>query len=169
MPSEEIQEAILAILCEQFERAPGTIILDGESVADDVQAELSSVSDDDVLGSFQLLYNDRKIDFTQTMGGPGTIELEPNGIDAYEELSGETIIPDADVEAVLEALAGEDTEGGELGRNELLERTGLDEDALDMAVWYLSKTGEVDAQIRVGRPWYGAVAITEAGRDGFDA
>jgi hypothetical protein len=162
---EAIQEAILTILCEQFQRAPGTIILNGESVVEDVTDELSGVADEAVIAQFQLLYNERAIDFTQTMGGVGTIELEAGGIEAYERMSGESVIPKEDVDAVIEALAAADVEPPTLSRDELLERTELDEDPLDMVVWYLEKEDAVDAQIRVGRPWYASVELTAAGRE----
>ena len=169
MPSdEEIQEAILDILCEQFQRAPGTIILNGESVVEDVLDRVPSAAGEAVIANFQRLYNDRQIDFTQTMGDVGTVELEAGGVDASERLSEETIIPDADVEAVLEALAAVESDPQALRRDELRAETGLGEDPLDMVVWYLGKKGFVDAQIRVGRPWYGGVELTDAGREFFD-
>lgn len=169
MPSDEdIQEAILSILCEQFQRAPGTIILNGESVVEDVMEEVPSATGEAVIANFQRLYNDRKLDFTQTMGDVGTIELEPAGIDAYQELAGETVIPEPNLDAVLGALdeeghgrAGEPT----LHREDLQAQTELADDPLDMAVWYLQKRGLIDAQVRAGRPWYAGVAITEAGRE----
>lgn len=164
----EVQEEILGIMCEAFDENPTTLHITGQSLVNDVRDNLPSINDDDeVIYHIRRLNDDLAIDFSPAIGGVGTVSLKASGIEKYEQLSQNIVVPNEDIVAVLEALFNEERNNPRspaLSRDELLQQTGMAEKDLDKVVWYLKEKYWADVQTYVGKPWYGTSAITESGR-----
>jgi len=163
---EEIQEEILGELCELFEEKPGNLDLDGQSVVENVKDSLG-VDENEVVYNIKRLNDNFVIDHTQTIGGVGMISLEVRGIEKYEELSENNVVPSKDIRRVINLLYKNERDSPQspaLSRDELLDETDLSENSLDRVIWYIKEKGWADVLTHIGTPWYANAKITAAGR-----
>lgn len=171
MPTDEdVQEEILGVIIEAFRNQNAMVSLNGQSIIDEVTQSLSGVSDSDVEYQLRRLDDNFQIDFTPTTG-VGLVELEAAGIERYEQLSGDVVVPQNHIKDILELLYEEERDNPRnpsLSRDELLQQTGLSEEELDRAIWYLKEKNFVDARTSIGQPWWHSAQITQSGRNIYE-
>lgn len=163
---EDIQEAILGVVIDEFRDANSMISIGGESIIEEVTGSLTGVSDSDVQYHLDRLNDDFCIDLTKTTG-EGIVELEASGIDTYEELSGDIVIPPGNIDDILEVLYEHERDNPgqpHVSREGLADKTELSEEELDRTIWYMKEKRLVDAQTSIGQPWWHAARITDKGR-----
>jgi hypothetical protein len=161
---DDVQEAILEVLCNEFHSQAGITNLSAKSIIDGLDSE--GYAENDVQYNLNRLDQQHAIDYEGSIGGGGLVKLNYLGIESYEQLSGESIIPDQHQMKVLQELDSEkrkNPQSGGLSRDELLDRTSLSEKELDKAVWFMKEKGQVDAVTHIGDPWWAAASITESG------
>lgn len=168
MPSKkQIQRQILRNLCEEFSDNPGYLHFDGTTLVEELEDRLEGVEDTDIIYNIKHLDGDSLISRRPTLGGPGSLQLTPSGIDFYEELSGHTIIPRDVLDSVLELLyEKEHTEplNPKISRDELLDQTDFSGNEIDRVVWYSVENGWLDALLIADTPWWQTAEITARGR-----
>lgn len=161
---DDVQEAILEILCNEFHSQPGITNLSAKSIIDRLDSE--RYAENDVQYNLNRLDQQHAIDHEGSIDGGGLVKLNYRGIESYEQLSGESIIPDQHQMEVLQELDSEkrkNPQSGSLSRDELLDRTSLSEKELDKVVWFMKEKGQVDAVTHTGDPWWAAASITGSG------
>jgi hypothetical protein len=99
-------------------------------------------------------------------GGPSsTISLTPDGLERYEDLSGETVVGGDAERELLQFLSDYDREHSSSGvdRDRLIDELDLPAEDVDTLVWYLDASGLVGTVSGMGQEFFN-VAITDRGR-----
>lgn len=166
MPDDnEVQEAILEVLCDEFHDQPGLTNITVSSLIDVLESD--GYADNEVQYNLDRLDDQFAVDHQGAIGGNGTVKLTYRGITEYENLSDDTVIPGGPQTEVLEELDSEqrsNPQSGNLSREDLLDNTSLSEKQLDKVVWFMKEAGQIDALTHTGTPWWSSASITESGR-----
>ena len=163
---QEVQEAILRELIEEFEEVNGKVLIGVNSIVENLD-ERESIDENEVRYNLDTLDSEFAIDHSPAAGGNGTIELKHRGILKYEDLSGEAVIPESHQLELLEELDAQKRDqprNPALSRQELIDETSLTDGELDRAIWFMKEAGQVDALTSIGTPWWSNASIADPGR-----
>lgn len=163
--NDEIKVEILRVMVESFLDENDTVALRATEIIDEVKGS-SGFSEEDIFRSIRQLWEDFVIDYTNT-SGDGVLELKGRSIEEYERISGDKVIPNGHILKIINLLyeaVKENPRKPSVSRSKLLQDTGLSEDELDRAVWYLYEKNFVDATTNLNQPWWEEAQITRSGQ-----
>lgn len=161
---EEIRAEILGVVVDEFRNQDSTVSMAQRRVVNEVTHSLN-VSKGDVVSHLRRL-NDEGLIARRPSFGAGSVRLEAAGVERYEELTGDTVVPRAAVSGALETLADaerDDPHTPWLSRRDLLARTDVTEGELDRAMWFGTEKQLVDTERGFGSSWQSAT-ISHGGR-----
>lgn len=169
MDDNQIQEKILGELVNEFQQNPESLSLDTQTVTDSITQNMSDVQDNDVSYNIRMLSDKGVIDHSEVSGGPDSITMKYRTIEEYERLSGDTVIPQNNIDRVLEKLYRQERNNPSqpnLSRNDLKQQTGLSDTELDRTIWYLNAGRYIDAGSN--NQGYTGAKIAQKGRDAYE-
>lgn len=141
-----------------------TVHRQAQHLIEDVADAVDSVDEDTVERVWQFTIDDG---FFERPPGGNSLQMTPIGVQRAGEL-GEEVLLDDDVQDeivdILFAAYREDPSRHRVGRDELLEAVGFDEDVVDHNVWLLEEKGFVETTTSMGAGYH-AVEITRLGRE----
>jgi hypothetical protein len=164
---ETIQENVLEKHIHSLKEQQWVAPLDADGIIDTVSSDLG-VDVEEVVYNIKLLDDNFCIDHQPSIGGNGTTELKTRGVEEYEDLSDDVVVPLDDIAEVLTHLDDEERQSPRspnLSRDELLDNTDLSEEELDVTVWYLCNTGHIEARTSLGTPVWISAKIERRGRE----
>lgn len=177
---EQLQEAILGTLCDEWQDVDRNVRLSLEEITDRVARVLPGGSEGLVRHNVQRLDEEAFVGFERAYE---TVSLRARGVAKYQQLSDRKVVPDTQLMEVLEPLyerSRHSPRTPHVSREELLKETYLDEDELDRTIWflkdvglslggiYLDAGGYIDVHTQRSQPWWLSAQINRFGKQLYE-
>ncbi|GAB3665035.1 AlbA family DNA-binding domain-containing protein [Halopiger thermotolerans] len=168
--TEALKREILATLYGAQAESPfGSYGTDSivEEVVDTIDFD---VEESDLDYALNRLDEEYLVDYSPALNSRGTISLTPRGVDELQQATGDTFLEADHRYYILDELEDleRDNPGARFDGEDFRDKLDLDDDLVDLNMWYMVKKGWVDASLVMGSPPYTALQIEPLGRQELD-
>ncbi|ELZ23834.1 hypothetical protein C477_01510 [Haloterrigena salina JCM 13891] len=168
--TEDIKREILATLYDIQAESPFTSNVTDSVVEEVVDTVAFDVEESDLDYALNRLDEEYLVNYSPALNSRGSISLTPRGVDELQRATGGTFLEDDDRYYILAELEDleRDNPGARFDGEDFRDKLDLNDDVVDLNMWYMIKKEWVDASLVMGSPPYTALQIEPLGRQELD-